>query len=103
MPTTRTPIRRGRSGKFTPEVIELYRQLREIHDADDADLWAESYELRLKLKQLLNRREPWLNDIFWTIGGDEQCVHSPDSAAHDDWPTALAIRQALDEAIGYQP
>src|SRR5205809_5156866 len=52
-------------------------------------------DLRNRLNRLLGRSAPWLCDLFSTIDNAE-CAYSPGSAAHEDWPLAVATRQALD-------
>ena len=99
MPTKRTPIGRDKKSRITPESVALYRQLREIFDNGDDEQWREACDLRRKLNQLLGRSQPWLNSVFWTIAS-EQCAHPPGTGSYQDWPTALALRKALDEAIG---
>jgi hypothetical protein len=99
MATTRTPINRPTKARITPEIVELYKKIR---DADDA---VDTRRDRVALHTKLGRRV-WEYSIE---GIDPDAVAPPDWVVRQgdfriqDWTTArdllLALEAAADETL----
>ena len=92
MPTLRTPIGRPpRGGHITPEVIALFKQVRELEDSSDVGLWESEggarrqwLDLRGALHTALGRK-PWDHVVFDCADPIPHPTIKPDSdykAAH---------------------
>jgi hypothetical protein len=101
MTTTRTPIKRGKKIRITPEVLEAYKLARKLHDASDVDEWGQrSDECRAasnELQRLLGLEDGWDVPVLDTVGADEvpECfLKWADYAA--TWPKAVELRRELE-------
>jgi hypothetical protein len=106
MVTTRTPIKRGKHARITPEVIEAYRHARALHNNPKArEEWESEGGRRREyldtcslLHDLLGR-QTWDEQILDTIGQDDiEDVPTGAYAPFDipSWKEAVTIRLELE-------
>ncbi len=86
-----------KDGKFTPKILEVYKQARALYDDDDTD---EFEKLQRDLNILLDRTAPWLTDIFDTVGDDappDWAIRAGGEQAQN-WQDAKVVLAALEKA-----
>jgi hypothetical protein len=101
MTTTRTPIKRGRKLRITPEAIEAYKFARKLYDTSKVDEWGlRSDQCRAACSDLhtVLGRNACDRDIMDTIGLEEMPTVIPYDCwwVQEDWDEAIAIRRELE-------
>jgi hypothetical protein len=102
MTTTRTPIRRGKRIKITPEVIAAYRRALKLTrdpkhcDHKDYEYSREYYDACGELHELLGR-DPGDTQVLDTLGFDKLPTELPYKPwCVESWEEAFVIRLELE-------
>jgi hypothetical protein len=103
MPTNRTRIRRPpKGGRFTPEVVTLFRRLLQF-EREDGGCQREYRNVCARLDRLLGFDEPWDRFSPAHVQGDSEPPKWIREHEVADWERAIKVRRELEQAVANEP